>query len=450
MSKNNNNLFFILFGLIFFLFNFFLKYPHINRDGLLYINDAIKFSGDYSKFFEMYGLPSYSIILYYMNTFFGNYSFASYSINLISYIFLIFYISKIASKIARCNQNNLYISSFLVFCISKLISDYFGLTIRDYIGWTFLIISFYHIFQYINSKNSNDLLTFILCIFFSSLFRLEYIFIFIPIIILNIYHNRTDKLTNYIHRYYLYLIFFTIFIFIFLTQRSNEINIYLSNFFNVLLSQSLSSFIGSILFILKKIIVLFLPFFIFIPLINSYKKCFLRNYFLLIIIFSFTLIFINFIYYLNNGITSARYYIPILLLFMPYISCIFLDLIKENNSIKKIIFYLLVFVFIAINVNKNFNYKNTDIIDFKSYIETNHISLNDIFFEDNRLLYYYGIVDISRKKFNKTIFCDSGFKYFFIKDSQISVIEDFNNYKTYFDPLISNKYHFVEKIGACI
>jgi hypothetical protein len=449
MTKDNNNLIYIFLCLIFFLFNFYLKYPHINKDGLLYINDAIKFSGDYAKFFEMYGLPSYSIILYYINIFIDNYSFSSYVINLISYSILIIYISKIASNLAKCNVSDLYIPSFLVFCISKLISDYYGLTIRDYIGWTFLIISFYQIFQYINSKNSKNLLFFIISIFLSSLFRIEYILIFIPITVLFVNLNRNIKSKNFIHRNYIYFIFFVTFVFIFFTERSNEINTYFTNFYKILASHSIIFFIEPILIIVKKIFTLFLPYFVFIPLINNYKRYFLKSYFLLISIFSLTLVIINYIYFLNTGITSARYYIPILLLFMPYFSCVFLHLIKNSDYRNKIIFYFLVFVFIAININKNFNYKNTDIIDFKKYIEINHISLNDIFFLDNRLLYYFGIVDISHKKFNKSIFCESDLKYFFINKSEISIIEDFNNYKTYFDPLISNKYLFIERISSC-
>ena len=149
MIKKYNNLILILISCIFFLVNCFLKYPHINKDGLLYIDNALKFSGDYTKFFELYGLPIYSIILYYINIFFNNFSFSSYLINLISYFILILYIFKITNLFGVVKNNLILTSTLLVFGISSLMSNYLGLTIRDYLGWSLLIMSFYNILAYI-------------------------------------------------------------------------------------------------------------------------------------------------------------------------------------------------------------------------------------------------------------------------------------------------------------
>jgi len=452
MIRKYKNLYFLLFGSLFFLINISLKYPHINRDGLLYIQNALDFSGNFSIFFDLYGLPFYSIVLYYFNFIFDNYSFSSYAINFISYTILILYISKISTLIHSSPIHDKYIASLLVFSISKLMSDYIGLTIRDYIGWAFLIISFYHIYLYINFNKTTDLLKFVICIFFSCLFRIEYIFILIPVFLFIFFNNKSIKLKKKFSNniFYLFIFLFLLLIFIFITPRSNEITLHLVNLFKTISSKfSILFYINSVFILFNKIVSLFLPFIIFYLISGNIKMYLSKSFFLLAFIFSTTLFLINYLYYLNIQISSARYFIPILLIFMPLFVCIFVDLINNKNFFVKLIFYTLVFLFISINLNKNYHYKNTDIIDIKTYIEKNNLSLNTIFFEDNRLAYYYGILDINSRKFTRNIFCYSDFKYFLIKDYDFFDIEYLDNYIIHKDSLISKKYRFIEKINNC-
>lgn len=448
---SNYHIFFL--GIIFFIINIYLKYPHINRDGLLYINDAILFSGDIFKFFDLYGLPFYSVILFYINNLFNDYTISSYIVNFLSYSILIIYISKISALITRKKDNLLFLSSSLIlFSTTRLMSDYLGLTIRDYLGWSFLIVSFYHMLIYFEYGKYKSLLYFIISIFVSCLFRIEYIFLLIIVFIYIFFLNNKKRVNSTSYKFFFVILFsLLIFLFIYISPRSKELVFHLNRVFDQLSLNSFIFFIDPIILISKKLIFLFLPL-ILLSAINIkgfFHKNFNFNYLLFSCLYCCPLILLNYFYYLNTQITSTRYFIPILLLLMPIFTVYFVDTINFLNMFHRFIFYLIIIIFIAININKNYQYKNTSILDFKKYIEKNNIQINQIYFEDNRIYYYYGIVDISHKKFKKSIFCESGFKYFFIKESQINLIKDLNNYKTYSDPLISKKYHFVEKISTC-
>jgi len=448
---SNYHIFFL--GIIFFIINVYLKYPHINRDGLLYINDAIVFSGDVFKFFDLYGLPFYSVILYYINNLFNDYTISSYIVNFLSYATLIIYISKISALITRKKDNLLFLSSSLIlFSTTRLMSDYLGLTIRDYLGWSFLIVSFYHMLIYFEYGKYKNLLYFIISIFISCLFRIEYIFLLITVFIYIFFLNNKKRINSISYKFFFVILFLLlILLFIYISPRSKELVVHLNKIFEQLSLNSFIFFIDPIILISKNLISLFLPL-ILLSAINIkgfFHKNFNFNYLIFSCLYCCPLILLNYFYYLNTQITSTRYFIPILLLLMPIFTINIFNAINLSNKFHRFIFYLIIFILIAININKNYQYKNTAILDFKKYIEKNNIQINQIYFEDNRLNYYYGNVDIHHKEFNNTVFCNSRFTFFLIDSDQQSQIKSNKNFTIIYDPLIHKKYSFIKKEYGC-
>lgn len=452
MIKKYNNLFLIFSSCIFFLINCFLKYPHINRDGLLYIDNALKFSGDYTKFYELYGLPIYSVILYYVNIFFNNFSFSSYLINFISYFILILYIFKITSLFHVVKNNLILTSTLLVFGISSLMSNYLGLTIRDYLGWSLLIMSFYYILAYVVFNKNKFLVMFIISILSASLFRIEYIF-FLPSILIYYYFGNNHPKKNINIFIFLILVVLSICLYSLITKRTTEFFYHFNFFYSNLRDLSFSYIFDNLMIVVGKLLSLLLPFFVLMLCVDYSKfknNSILKEYFKILFIYSSLLILINYIYLINTKISSARYFIPILLFLMPLFSLGLLNIfINKNNHKRVALLGLFISVALVININKNYHYKNTSILDLKTFIERENIELNEIFIEDNRLRFYMGKFALNHNSFDLSYFCNSDLNYYFLTIDQYKLVKDLRNISLIRDPLIHQKYKLIKKIDDC-
>lgn len=162
-SRISNFLFLILF-----LLGIYFKYPHINPDGLLYIDNAIKFNGNFENLSLIYGLPAYPIIIYFIGYIFDSYFIAVYLINLICFSIIIYTLIRL-TNILIINKN-LNVVIILLFLTTSLMSTYLGLTIRDYLGWTFLILSFYYSLKFTYSSKNKFIFLTTIYLFFGSFF----------------------------------------------------------------------------------------------------------------------------------------------------------------------------------------------------------------------------------------------------------------------------------------
>jgi len=265
-----------LFLIVIFVLGVWFKYPHINPDGLLYIDNAIKFDGSFSNINKLYGLPAYSIFVFYLNKIFTNFYFTIYFINIVCYLLMIFLISNICNLFFK-NKNYRFILIAL-FLSTSLMAAYLGLAIRDYIGWTLFILAFYYSLQYSINKNNKSLFIIIMSLFFGSFFRIEFLIyaFFIPILLI-IKYKKFNLNIIFSAAIIFSLGFLLVAFFYLINDRSIEIMNHAESFFSNLVNFQKINLLSSFYFISLKLIKVFpyiflILFFLFTCNYFIYKK----------------------------------------------------------------------------------------------------------------------------------------------------------------------------------
>lgn len=453
-SRISNFIFLILFFL-----GIYFKYPHINPDGLLYIDNAIKFNGNFQNLNLIYGLPAYPIIIYYLGNIFDSYYLAVYLINLICYSIIIYTLIRLTNILII----NKYLNGIIIllFLTTSLMSTYLGLTIRDYLGWTFLILSFYNSLKFSYSSKNKFILLTAIYLFFGSFFRIElliYLFI-IPIYLYLKFGNRNKFKINSLLLIFFAIAFSTFFFII--NNRTFEIINHAIKFFESIGSINISHGLDALLFLLKKFISI-IPYFFYTLMIfffyykylkkssfnqfrykDEYMKC-ISIYFLITFILSF-------IYYVNSNVFSSRYFIGILLIAIP-IFCYFLINIFSKNKKIRYVLILLLSLNIFFNINSNFKYLNDTEKNVANFLNSKDIDAESVYIVDNRILFYMGNLSIEKKNLTNLKFSKSHYKYFVFKKKELDQINYHRSdscYNLELIPKTKNKYYLVEKRSSC-
>jgi len=435
--------------LILIIIGLYFKHPYINPDGLLYLSNADDFDGSLKNISTLYGLPLYSILIYYLKQIFGEYFFSVYFINIISILIIHNILSRLNNKVF---ENNLNFYCFIMLITSSLLSTYLGMTIRDYLGWTMFTLSFYYSFLYLQHVKSCYLFLSIISLIIGSFFRLEFILLslFLPFALLRI--NNIDTKINFLKTK---ILFFTVVLLLILILLSffnerfieiknhifefNKLNIY-EFFYKIFQAfyQTIFKFIKVQTIISISIVFYFLA--------NIKKFVFNSNYIYLLKVYSFSLLIICVLYYVNEGVLSARYFVPLYLIFIPFFSIIFYDF-HINKFISNNLLYLLLITIFLFNFLPNVRYKDNSLITLANEITRLDIHPEKIYVEDKRILYYMGYIDIKNKmKFTFKSFCKSGYKYFIVNLDDFSTIPQ-SQYKLLIDD--NKKYKLIEKTNDC-
>lgn len=426
--------------LIFFLYGFiviFLSGIEINRDGLLYLDQAknIKNPASANNLQISWLFYPYLINLLHQITSFS-YVFSAKIINLLFLTFSFFYINKILLLTLK-NQKIVWISLILLMTTSsKLIDGYLPMVIRDHGFYFFIILALYNLFLIFDfDKYSKKIklqlkaypfimiafssimatmfrfeaivyfLFFLLMILVSPYNRIKFHFIFIvPIIFLIIFY-----ILNYIDlinlNYYLNkIIFLKDNIFGGIEFQSDNMHAQLLLDSNLFIFKFISLFLISINKLFNSIGLFYIIFFVIF--VKTCKVNFLKaknNHLLIYIIFlNLIIVYLNL---LQTNIISGRYFVLSILIFHCLFATLIFHLINQNNlkilfSYKKQplifikrIFLLLIICFLIYSFFDNlYDRKISTDLNLAYSLKANFPDQN-IFTDNPRINFYLGIDD---------------------------------------------------------
>lgn len=403
----------ILIGL--FSFNF-----EINRDGVLYLNQAYLFSiGEYEKGINLFNWPFYSFLISIIyNILPVSFELAAKLISLSLFLLSVSYYLKILRFISK--DKNIFLYGFLsLFLLIPLMDDYVTLILRDHGFWAFSLISLYYFFKWFDHGGKKNFFLINFGLIIAGLFRPEafvFIFIFyfynlIQIILRKKYLNFHFLISS------LLLISFLLFTFnsnFFYNHGFSKMNIFdsmiqltASNLFKPLNLISTNdhiqnlindypliqrySFLISISLIkwLKGFgVVSFLLFILGFLLIYKNKK---RNILLFVLIINFI---IPSVFLFNTYVISGRYFVLSWLtasIFSSFGIKYFLETTKPFLRINLRIFLILILFIHSLIIFIDTKHHD-ELIKVRSWIVENNVDSNTkVFFDDSRLAYLSGI-----------------------------------------------------------
>lgn len=446
-----------LFLIAVFVLGVWFKYPHINPDGLLYIDNAIKFDGSFSNINKLYGLPAYSVFIFYINKIFNNFHFAIYFINIACYLIMIFLISNICNLLFKKRDYRFILIA--LFLSTSLMAAYLGLAIRDYIGWTLFILAFYYSLQYSIKKNNKSLFIIIISLFFGSFFRIEFLIyaLFIPVLLI-LKYNKFNLNIIFSAAIIFSLGFLLVTFFYLINDRSIEIMNHAESFFSNLVNFQKINLFSPFYFISIKLIkvfpyIFYILFFLFICNYfinkkNYYDFAFKNEYLYCFFIFSILTFFLGYIYYLNSNVFSSRYFVPILLISIPYFIYLYIYLSSINRVYKNFINFF-IFLSIVINIYSNYKYIYDAEKNAANFLLSKGIATDSVFIIDNRILFYMGYLTIEKKSINKNLL--QNYKFLVLSRNeldQIGIDIDNSCYNLEAIP-VDDKFYLIEKKDSC-
>lgn len=444
LSTKNINLCSLIFIFILCITQYYLHDDSINRDGALYIYQALAISHGQTFFAkEMYENITYAKLIALTHQVLKiDIANAARLIGLFFFITTSYFFIKIINFFKA--DYRVTICAAIVIASSLILDKYLILIIRDHAQWAGVISSTYFMLMWIKNKKLYDFFISIFLIFLASFFRLEIIILIPFIFIYSLFiYKRVSNLKN-IKNLFLLIFLVVAILILFFYKFENLLNfkkyesllflgfknfitpleIHSTNFwlsqllkdYPILLKFCFFSGLSMYKFIKSFGIVYFALVFIFLKY-EHWKKSEKYYYFYIFMIFiiSFILPIINLF---SVNVLSTRYFIPSFWILMLFSSLglyyLFFELKDHQMKFIKTFKYVVI-IFILIRFADVLFDKQSTSLDKQvaQWIIGNNIPSNSIYVDNLRIRYYLKNMTLPIKNLENS-FHDVSTKYFII------------------------------------